>query len=176
MATLMVGLAGGAAFAVLQSQANTLTGNSISAATANLAISTDNSNFSNTKVGFDFNNIVPGGAAVPLTGFPFQLKNTGGTPLQVKFMVNSTPTNPSAVDLSKVHVVLTTVGSTSTQSFSLQSLISSASSGGLPISTTNLDVATTLLYKLQVSMASDAFTGQTASLGNIDFAFTGLAQ
>lgn len=177
IATLTVGLAGGAVYAVLQSQQNTLTGNTISTATANLQLSTDDMSYGNAHAGFDFNNIVPGGSAVPITGYPIYLKNAGGTPLSLKLSVSTTPTGTSNVDLSKVNVLLTTVASgTPIQTFSLQSLISSSATGGAAITGNNLDINTTQLYKIQVSMASDAVTGSSASLGNIDFAFRGFAQ
>lgn len=175
--TLLVLVAGGAAFAVLQSQQNTLTGNTISTATANLQISKDGTSFSETSVGFDFSDIVPGGAAMPITGQPFYLKNGGGTPLSLKFSVNGTPTNPDNIDLSKVSIILTTVASgTSPQTFSLQSLIAANSTGGLPISINNLNPGETQLYKLQVSMAADALNASSGSLTNVDFAFSGIAQ
>lgn len=177
LATLMVGLTGGAAYAVLQSQQNTLTGNTISTATANLQIGLDLTNFDNTHLGFNFDNIVPGGQPVPLTGHTFYLKNAGGTPLAIKFMVNGTPSNLNSVDLSKVNVILTTVGSGNPpQSFSLQSLIDSAASGGVSISTSSLDVSAVQQYKLQVSMTADAVAGPSASISNLDFAFSGIAQ
>lgn len=140
-------------------------------------MSTDGINYSNSHIGFDFNNIVPGGSAVPETGNPFYLKNAGGTPLAIKFKVSTTPSNPNNVDLSKVNIILTTVASgTSAQTFNLQSLIASSTTGGVAISGNNLDIGATQLYKLQVSMAADALTGSSAILGNIDFAFTGYAQ
>lgn len=177
IATLSVGLAGGAAYAVLSSQQNTLTSNTISTATANLQIGLNSTDFNNTHIGFDFNNIVPGGQPVPLTGHPFYLRNAGGTPLSLKFMINSVPTGSSNVDLSKVDILLTTVGSgTPIQSFNLQTLLASSASGGVLIAGNNLDIGATQQYKLQVSMSSDAVTGSSASLGNIDFAFRGYSQ
>ncbi len=174
-ASLVIMMAG-IGYAVLQSQQNSLTGNTISTATANLQLSTDGTTFSGSHIGFDFNNIVPGGSAVPTTGYPFYLKNGGGTPLNIKLAVTSLPTNPSNVDLSKVNIILTTVASgQNPQSFSLQSLMNSAG-GGTTISLSNLDTGVTQQYKLQVSMAADAVSGSSANLGNIDFAFTGLAQ
>jgi hypothetical protein len=175
IATLTVGLTGSAAFAVLQSQ-NTLTGNTISTATANLQLSIDGTTYTTSKVGFDFNNIVPGGSAVPTTGYSFYLKNAGGTPLGIKFAVAGTPSNPNGVDLSKVNIILTTVASgTSPASYSLQSLLS-ANGGGVTILPASLAVGISQQYKLQVSMDADAVTGSSASLGNIDFVFTGTAQ
>ncbi len=177
IATLSVGLAGGAAFAVLQSQQNSLTGNTISTATASLQIGLNTTNFDNTHVGFDFNNIIPGGQAEPIDGHTFYLRNAGTTPLSLKFMVNSIPTGASNVDLSKVDVLLTTVGSgTPIQSFSLQSLISGSVTDGVAVVGDNLEVGSIQHYKLQVSMAGDAVTGSSAALGNIDFTFKGFAQ
>ena len=114
----------GVTFAALQSQQDTLTGNTIETATANLQLSTDGTAYADSYAGFDFNNIVPGGQAVPTTGYPFYLKNSGGTPLSLKMAVSSTPANPNSVDLSKVNVILTPVATgTSAQTFTLQSLI-----------------------------------------------------
>ncbi|MEK7059947.1 MAG: hypothetical protein AAB971_04300 [Patescibacteria group bacterium] len=167
----------GVTFAALQTQQNVLTGNTIQTATANLQLSTDGTTYSDSHVGFDFNNLVPGGAALPVAGHSFYLKNAGGTPLALKFAINSSPSNPGGVDLSKVNVLLSTVGSgTGAQVFSVQSLVASASSGGLAIRGTNLPSGVTQQYKLQVQMAVDAVSGSSASLGNIDFAFSGIAQ
>lgn len=177
IATLTVGLAGGAAYAVLQTQQNTLTSNTISTASANLTISNDGTTYNTTRPGYDFTNVIPGWAAVPATGYPVYLKNTGGTPLGLKFMVSTTPTGTIGVDLNKVNVLLTTVASGNpVQSFTLQSLISGYATGGVAVTGSNIDVGATQQYKIQVSMAADAVTGSSASLGNIDFAFKGFAQ
>lgn len=176
-ATLIVLLSGGVGYAVLKSQQNSLTGNTISTASAVLQISRDGSSFNYLLPGFDFNDIVPGGSAMPITGQPFYLKNNGGTPLALKFSIKGTPLNGDNADLSKVNVLLTTVGSgTGAQSFSLQSLIAANSGGGLDITGANLNPGETRQYKLQVSMASDAINGSSANLSNIDFAFIGIAQ
>jgi hypothetical protein len=161
----------GVTFAALQSQQDILKGNTIETATANLQVSLDDKTYSNSQTGFDFANVVPGGPAVPITGYPFYLKNSGGTPLALKMAVASLPSNVSNVDLSKVNVLLTTVGSNiSPQSFTLQSLLSNE---GVAIG--NLDNSNSMELKLQVSMSSDAVTGNSAALGNIDFAFSGTA-
>ena len=176
-ASMIVLFGGGMTYAVLQSLQNLLTGNTITTATANLQLSTDATNYGNSRVGFSFENIVPGGDPVPVTGHPFYLKNAGGTPLALKMAVTSVPTNTGNVDLSKVNVLLTTFGSGQLpQTFTLQSLIDTSASGGLAVTGNNLAINATQQYKLQVSMAADAVTGSSAALGNIDFAFTGLAQ
>jgi hypothetical protein len=172
----VVAVVSGVTFAALQSQQVKFTGNTIETATANLSLSSDGVNFSATQTGFDFSNIVPGGQPVPQSGYSIYLKNGGGTPLALKLAVSTTPSNPNNVDLNKVNVVLTPVGSGSPQTFTLQSLITANTTGGVAITTpSELFVGNTTHFTLQVSMATDAITGSGASLGNIDFAFNGLA-
>jgi hypothetical protein len=55
VAVLLV-IVSGVTFAALQSQQDTLTGNTIQTATANLQLSTDGVNFTNSQAGFNFNN------------------------------------------------------------------------------------------------------------------------
>lgn len=165
-------LVSGVTYAALQSQQSVLAGNTISTATADIKISNDNNTYSNTKTGYDFSSVIPGGPAVPATGYVFFLKNFGSTPSQIKMAISSTPTNLNNVDLSKVSVIITRYGGGPTQNFSVSSLMNSYADGGLAL-TESLPVATFYQYKLQVSMAADAFTGTSASLGNIDFVFTG---
>ncbi len=167
----------GVTFAALQSQQAVLTGNTIETATADLRVSADGTTYTNTLAGFDFANIVPGGAAVPTAGYNFYLKNFGGTPLLLKLGVSSTVANASNVDLSKVSVILTAVGSgAQPQTFTLAALIAANTTGGVSLTTPNpLMQGTQQKFAIQVSMASDAFSGSSASLGNIDFAFSGAA-
>ena len=166
----------GITYAALQSQPVKLTGNSIETATANLRISTDGLNFGNTQPGFDFKNILPGGPADPEAGDAFYLNNSGGTSLALRLAVAAKPSNPDNVDLSQVNVILTAVGLNGTQTFNLQSLIDGADNGGVAFTGANLPSDTIQEYKLQVSMASDAISGSSASLGGIDFAFSGFVQ
>lgn len=173
----VVVIVSGVTFAALQSQQNVLAGNTIETATANLQLSTDGTNYGNSHAGFDFNDLVPGGQPEPVAGYPVYLKNAGGTPLSIKLAIISVPSNLDNVDLSKVSILLTTVGSGSgPQSFSLQSLVAGSANGGLAINSGNLVSGLSQQYKLQVAMSGDAVTGSSASLSNIDFAFSGLAQ
>lgn len=166
----------GVTFAALQSQRNTLAGNTIQTANANLQLSADGVAYSDSHAGFDFNNLIPGGSAMPAAGYPFYLKNAGSTPLSIKVAVSSTPSNPNSVDLTKVNILLTTVGAgTPAQSFSLQSLVDSFAAGGTAISTSGLPAGGVQQYKLQASMMTDAVTGSSASLGNVDLVFYGTA-
>lgn len=166
----------GVTYAALQSQQDKLTGNTIETSTANLLISTDGTHFSNTEPGFDFNNIIPGASAVPTTGAPFYLENTGGTPLGVKLAVSTIPANPNNIDLNQVNVIVTTVGSSGPlQTFTLQSLIDAYATGGLSIAGSNVGNNNSVEFKLQVGMNSSAVSGSSASLSNIDFALSGVA-
>jgi hypothetical protein len=168
---------GGVTFAALQSQQDTLTGNTIETATANLQLSTDGTVYGNSHSGFDFNNLIPGAPAQPVTGYPVYLRNTGGAPLVLKLAVSSAPSNSAGVDLSKVTIILTPVGTGATaQSFTLQALIAAAANGGLEITGDSLKAGVSQEYKLQVSMTSDAVNGAGASFSNVDFAFSGTAQ
>jgi hypothetical protein len=172
---LLVLLGGGFAYALLHSQAK-LTGNSIETATANLQISTDGSQYQTARIGFDFAGVIPGGAAVPQSGHSFFLKNTGDTPLGLKLAVSGTPTNSGNIDLSKVTIILTQVSTGTSQSFSLESLISANANGGVSITVpSQIFVGNTQSFTLKASMAADAITGNSAALGNIDFAFNGIA-
>jgi len=171
----VVVIVSGVTFAVLQSQQVKLTGNTIQTATANLHLSEDGVNYTDTLAGFGFDNLVPGGSAVPTNGDAVFLKNDGGTALTLKLAVSSVPLNPSNVDLSKVHVIVMPVSGGSTQNFTLQSLISSYSTGGQTILTpTQLAINMVAQYRIQVSMDSDAFSGPSASISNVDFSFSGV--
>lgn len=169
-------IVGGVTFAVLQSQRNTLTGNSIETKTANLQMSVDGTIYSSSHGGFDFRDLMPGGDAVPATGYPVYFKNVGKTPLALKLSVISVPTNLGGADLSKVNILLTPVGGGATQSFTLQSLIDSNTTAGIAISDGNLAVDAIQEYMFQVSMTADAVNSAGASLNNIDLSFTGVAQ
>jgi hypothetical protein len=166
----------GVTFAALQSQQAVLAGNTIETASADLRISTDGSSYYSSRQGFDFPNIIPGAVvgALPTSGYSYYLKNFGGTPSQIKASVSSVPTNPNNVDLSKVNIIFTRVSGGTAQSISLASLMSSYASGGTAL-TDILPAGSQYQYKIQVSMAADAFTGSSASLGNIDIVFTGVA-
>jgi hypothetical protein len=166
----------GVTFAVLQSQQVKLTGNIIQTATANLLVSSDNSHYAATQQGYIFSNLVPGGPAMPISGYPFFLKNSGGTALLLKLAVTGIPSNPDGVDLSKVNILITSADNGSTQSFPLATLIAASATGGASILTpSQLTPGSSAQYTIQVSMTADAMTSSSASLGNIDFAFSGLA-
>jgi hypothetical protein len=164
----------GVTFAALQSQQAVLSGNTIQSASANLLIGTASATstaFSSSHSGFTFANVIPGGPAQPTDGNSFYLKNTGTATLAIKLAVSGTPTNTSAVDLSQVSIQITRVDTGTTQTASLQSLID----GSLNLNDTLAPASTGVEYKLSVAMNADAFTGSSASIGAIDFVFSGTA-
>jgi len=174
--TALVMLATGVAYAALQSQQVKLTGNTIQTANANLMISSDGTNFSASQPGYSYSGIVPGGLAVPTGGQKVYLKNTGNTAVALKFFVNSTPTNPDIVDLSKVNVIITSTSGGGSQSFTLQALINSQSTGGSALNTPlSLAAGATTSYSISVSMSADAINGSSGTIGSVDFIFTGIA-
>ncbi len=165
-------LATGVTFAALQSQSATLTGNSISTATADLRIGTTTSTFSNTRTGFSFSNVIPGTVASPADGNSFYLKNYGAATMALKVAINTVPTNVSNVDLSKVYVVFTRVDTSATQKLSVASLVAVNTTGGTSLTDT-LAGGATAQFKTQVSIDDDAFSGQSATIGGIDLVFNG---
>lgn len=169
IAVIVISLAAGVAFALLQSR-SLLTGNTISTASANLLISTDGINYGQTVAGFNFANIIPGGYPAPADGYLVYLKNTGSTDLDLKFSVDNPPSNPGSADLAKINVALTDVsGSTAPRGFTLKSLVD----GEMPIEG-DLAPGAARQYKLQALAADDAAPGITVS--NISLVFGGVAR
>lgn len=168
-------ISSGVSFAALTSQ-DRLTGSTIQTATVNLLLSLDGNNYSSSQVGFTFAGIVPGGQATPANGYGVYIKNSGATSLALKLSVDDTIANPDNVDLTKVHVILTPMSGGSVQNFSLSTLIASNATGGVAIlSPTQLLSGNTIIYKMQVSMDSDAVNSPSAIISNLDFIFGGTA-
>jgi len=164
----------GVTFAALQSQQATLTGNTIQSASADLRIGTSASTFAASRSGFSFQDVIPGGPAVPTDGYSFWLKNYGTAPLSLKLAIGAAPANTSNVDLSKVAVQLVRIDNNATQTASVQSLVDGYPAGGLMI-TDPIAPNAVVQYKLRASMAADAFSGSGASIGGIDLVFSGNA-
>lgn len=178
VAALLI-VAGGVAFALLQSQAK-LTGNAIHTASAGLAISQNDTNYGPYTTGYDFSGIIPGSQASQTEHF--LLKNTGSAPLKLKVAAAGTLSNPSNIELNKVSVLLTPYNNTTfmpgtPQSFPLQSLIDSDAAGGLSVDYPGtLNPGSKEEFNIQISMDADAAAGSSATLSNIDLEFTGEAQ
>jgi len=91
LASAIVVIVAGVTFAVMRSQEAKVTGNSVQAATANLLVGLNNTDFAAIQNGFAFNGLVPGQPAVPLNGHTIFLKNAGGTSLALGVAVSSAP-------------------------------------------------------------------------------------
>lgn len=173
IALSLVAISGGISFAALTSQ-DRLTGSTIQTATANLLLGVDGVNYASNQPGFSFAGIVPGGLAVPNSGYDVYVKNFGAISLALKLSVSDTITNPDNVDLSKVHVILAPLSGGTVQNFPLSMLISSNATGGVAIlSPTLLPTGGMVVYKMQVSMETDAINGPSATISNLDFIFGG---
>ncbi|HEX7632883.1 MAG TPA: hypothetical protein VF401_01005 [Candidatus Saccharimonadales bacterium] len=172
-----IALIAGVTFAALQSRAATITGTSIQTANAGLQISSDGQKYSDTMNGFTFDHLVPGSSTPTHTG-SFYLRNTGETKLALQLAVASVPTNPDHVDLSKVRITITnTTNSSDTQVISLQSLLDGSQQGGMSLSSlATLTSGVSQQYVMSAAVDVDAVNGQSATIGNIDLAFTGVAQ
>lgn len=175
-AVLLLGMfSGGVSYALLQAVPVTVSGSVIQTTTANLAIGQNGTQYGASLTGFQFSNVVPGGQSMPLSGYPVYIKNTGGAPLLLKFSVARTPSNPDNVDLSKVNIILTPIGGGSPQTFTLAALVAAHATGGLAVNTPlQLPAGQAQQYTLQVSMLSDAVSSGGATIGDIDFAFSGI--
>lgn len=164
-----------ATFASLQSQQAVLAGNTINSATAFLLVSSDGTSFNNSKPGFNFTNVVPGGSAVPAGGNSVYLKNSGSANLSIKMAISSTPTNLNNVDLNKVFVEISRAETSFDQTLSLKSLVDSYSTGGTALSDV-VNAGATAQYQLRVSMSADAVVGSSGvTISGVDIVFTGSA-
>lgn len=173
----VMALVTGVTYAALQSQA-TLTDNTISSATADLQIDNMENNgtnpqaFSDTDTGFAFTGVVPGGSAS--NSHSFQLKNNGTTPMTIKVGMPALPTwvvSPSGtVDNSKVMLNITCTGPTLTYNDFVQTIWSTGSSMSGTLGAGEVTACTT-----NVTMDSDAFTGESAASSTFNLIFTGTA-
>lgn len=162
-----------ATFAALQSQNAVLSSNTISTATAFLLVSNDGTSFNNTKTGFSFSNVTPGGAPVPAGGYNFYLKNTGTANLSIKLTLDATPSGLSGIDTTKVYLNLNRADDGFSDTISLKSLMDSMTAG--PIVLNNVvNAGTTAQYNITASMDSGAYSGTGGgTVSGIDLVFSG---
>lgn len=159
----------GVTYAALQSKQAVLAGNTIQSATADLRIGTSASSFDQSRNGFSFKDLVPGGPAMPADGFNFYLKNYGTATLVLKVVGGGSITNTSGVDLTKISLQLTRVDTGAEQVVSLQTLVDS----GLAL-TDPIAPGTVVQYKLRASMDAAAFEGTAAVVGGLDLVYSGI--
>jgi len=173
LASAIVVIVAGVTFAVMRSQEAKVTGNSVQAATANLLVGLNNTDFAAIQNGFAFNGLVPGQPAVPLNGHTIFLKNAGGTSLALGVAVSSAPLNPDNVNFNKVHVIFTPAATGIAQDISLQSLTDNPL-GQILLPAQLIAPNSISQYKIQISMDADAISGTNASLSNLNLSFSGL--
>lgn len=163
-----------ATFAALQSSNAVLSSNTISTATAFLSVSNDGTTFNNTKTGFTFANVTPGGAPVPATGYNFYLRNTGTANLSIKVTMATAPTNLNGIDLSKVFLDFSRTETGLSQSVSIKALLDSNTAGGTLLNDV-VNAGATGQYNVKVYMSADAYTGGNgATISGVDLIFSGL--
>jgi hypothetical protein len=163
-----------ATFAALQSQNAVLSSNTISTSTAFLLVSNDGLAFNNTKTGFTFSNVTPGGPAVPASGYNFYLKNTGSANLSIKATITTAPTNLNGADLSKVYLQFTRAETNLSASIPIKSLIDGNTAGGTALNDI-VAAGTTGIYNLKVYMSADAYNGSNgATISGVDLTFSGI--
>lgn len=164
---VVASLVTGVTFAALNNQA-TLTNNTISSATAELQIKSSGQ-FAPQDAGFAFSDIIPGGPAVPEPGGAFQLRNTGGTDLDISVSIPALPVfSGGEVDPSKVDLIVgcsTTGGQNFSVTASFADLLAAHATGGvalgdgfLPKTTDNVANCT-----VQAQMDEDAIEDSVSS-------------
>lgn len=174
----IMSMVGGVTYAALQSQQLLLKSNSITTPVANLSMSIDNTNFGTTLNGFPFTGLIPGGSAVPSSGWPVYLRNDGTTPLAISISADPTLVNPNNVDLKKVHLILQPAGGGVPQNFLLSDLITANATNGLPLTSQSLARLvnnSTTSFTLQIMMDSDAFSGGSAIITGLILVFNATA-
>lgn len=169
-------------FAALQSDGHVLAGNTVETATANILISRDGTTYSDTLPGYDFNNIIPGGAAQPTSngGYVLAVKNVGTTALVLSLHVPTTPVMTGITDPSKVSVLMTPLVTGGGSYAPIVMRLSDLMAAKQPIvwGTNKGLVATgsSVMFHLQVSMDADAVTGGSASITGLDLSYSGTPQ
>lgn len=169
-AVIVISLAGGVAFAILQSR-SVITGNTISTASADLLLSTDGVHYSYSVPGFNFDNLIPAGWPAPVDGYSIYLKNAGNTTLDLSLSLDGTPPGVTEADLDQINVGLTDASGTIPPR---GAVLGSLLHGSQPIGDSELAPGAVRQYKFQALAADDVRQGMVIS--NIDLAFIGTAR
>lgn len=169
LSAAIVAVIGGFAYAILRSQTTYITGNTITTASANIELSTDGMGYSSTVPGFNFANIVPGGAPMPTDGHALYVKNIGSTALNLSLSSSSSLINQDNIDLTKVSVLVATEQG-GTQQFSLHELVTAQD--GVPLTMADsLQPGQVLVVTLRVAVQSSVSQG--LSLNNVTLSLSG---
>jgi len=166
-------LAAGVTFAFLTSTA-TLTGNTLSSATAGLLVdgSDGDTVATSSEPGFAFNNLLPGAAYG--SGQTLRLENNGTAQLDVTVSAGAGLAT-GTIDRNEVFVKFT---NQTTPGFAEYTLAQLESAGrNMPNISTGvpgfLDFPLTTAFTMQVRLGASAVTGSSASIGSFPLVFTG---
>lgn len=166
----------GVTYAALQSQNATLQGSKITSATANLTIGDGQGSYAATANGFTFNNVEPGGPAMPQPANSLWLRNNGTSNLALKMTMNPASfTNPQSANIDRIFIVIKPVSGGTAQVLSLGSLMTGYTNGTPTALNFSLAAGQIGEYTLQVQMSSDAVpsTMAGATMSGIDLIFSG---
>lgn len=176
---VVAGLATAVTFAALQSQA-TLTDNTISSATASLKVSSDpgcatdtgHTTFSQTKPGFDFAGIIPG--VSPSDDHVFCLWNDNSSETAADLALNvSTPSAVTWTPAASVNNSLTNLNITCDGGRSVTDTVHNVWFFTSNFSGPALAAGGTTVCTANVSMATNAFTGEGVVSDQFNLVFTG---
>jgi hypothetical protein len=177
--TAVMVVAGGVTFAALQSQDVTLAGNRITSATANLLVGNGDGQFVSSAPGFTFDNVEPGGVAMPVAGNPLYLRNGGTSNLQVRLALNGNALhNPNNLTLSRVFLDIVPAEGGTSQEVSLAALADAYTAGNPVTLNMTAPAGKDTQYLLRVRMADSAVssTATSVTIYGIDLIFSGVTQ
>lgn len=170
-------IVGGVTYAALDSSSASLTGNTVSSATADLRVSTNGDTFGASRAGFNFDGVVPGGDPAPADGEAFWLRNTGTFDLALTATITTLPTtDPGDLALDNVHVIITDPGVDETLDGIDDTVVLSESVSDLSLAELavlgDLAPGDKKLF-IQVSMDADTFEGTSGTVDDFDLVFNG---
>jgi hypothetical protein len=165
----------GVTFAAMQDQAS-LTGVNMASATADLKVDGADSlvGYSQSEASaFDFNGLIPGGAAVSET---FKLKNEGSTDLDI--VVKVTPVTTVNIDKDLIKVKFINQDKSVEAEYTLTALESNTGLPGIsgPVDASGigaLEDGGVEAFKMEVRLEAGAVTGTGGSVDAFDLIFTG---
>ena len=162
----------GVTFAALSTSA-TLTGNTLSSATAGLQISNGGS-YGPTAIGFQVAGFVPGQGSGPL---PFYLQNSGGTNLNLTVGSTTPLTSSGFSGWNNLVVTITNDATTVTTTTNMQALINGnvALPDALAAGATGNSAVpfTPGNYHITFDVNPSSITGSQVTVGSFDLTFTG---
>lgn len=166
----------GVTFAALQSQNAVLQGSKITSATANLTIGDGQGGFVATTPGFEFNNVEPGGPAMPQPAHELSLRNNGTSNLALRLSMNPNSFfSAQGANIDHIFIVLKPHSGGMSQTLSLTSLMT-AYTNNQPMDLQYTAAAGQQAdFTIQVQMSADAVPSTLSgiTLRGIDLIFSG---